>query len=54
MLPKRVKPVCMGFGSWKNRERLQRPPDGLNLPRLIWIICKRWNDDFLEKKHGLM
>jgi hypothetical protein len=29
----------------------KRPPDGLNLPRLIWPICKRWNDEFLEKKH---
>jgi hypothetical protein len=27
----------------------KRPPDGLNLPRLIWTICKRWNDEFLEK-----
>jgi hypothetical protein len=25
----------------------KRPPDGLNLPRLMWIICKRWNDEFL-------
>jgi len=29
----------------------KRPPDGLNLPRLMWIICKRWNDEFLEKTH---
>jgi len=29
----------------------KRPPDGLNLPRLMWIICKRWNDEFLERKH---
>ena len=28
----------------------QRPPDGLNLPRLAWTICKRWTDEFLEKK----
>jgi parallel beta-helix repeat protein len=28
----------------------KRPPDGLNLPRLMWTICKRWNDEFLEKK----
>jgi len=27
----------------------KRPPDGLNLPRLICIIYKRWNDEFLEK-----
>jgi hypothetical protein len=27
----------------------QRPPDGLNLVRLVWIICKRWNDEFLSK-----
>jgi hypothetical protein len=26
----------------------KRPPDGLNLPRLVWIICKCWNDEFLE------
>lgn len=26
----------------------KRPPEGLNLPRLMWIICKRWNDGFLE------
>lgn len=30
----------------------KRPPDGLNLPRLVWIICKRWNDEFLEKTHS--
>ena len=28
----------------------KRPPDGLNLPRLMWMICKRWNDKFLESK----
>jgi hypothetical protein len=27
----------------------KRPPDGLNLPRLMWTICKRWNDEFSEK-----
>jgi hypothetical protein len=32
----------------------KRPPDGLNLPRLMWNICKCWNDEFLEKKYGLM
>jgi len=26
----------------------KRPPDSLNLPRLMWTICKRWNDEFLE------
>jgi len=26
----------------------KRPPDGLNLPKLMWTICKRWNDEFLE------
>jgi transposase len=26
----------------------KRPPDGLNLPRLMWTICKRWNDEFLN------
>jgi len=25
----------------------KRPPDGLNLVRLMWVICKRWNDEFL-------
>jgi len=30
----------------------KRPPDGLNLVRLMWIICKRWNDEFLEKTHS--
>jgi hypothetical protein len=27
----------------------KRPPDGLNLPRLMWTICKRWNDEFLKR-----
>jgi hypothetical protein len=27
----------------------KRPPNGLNLPRLMWTICKRWNDEFLER-----
>jgi hypothetical protein len=27
----------------------KRPPDGLNLPRLIWTICKQWNGEFLHK-----
>lgn len=27
----------------------KRPPDGLNLVRLMWIICKSWNDEFLER-----
>jgi hypothetical protein len=31
----------------------KRPPDGLNLPRLMWTICKRWNDEFSEKKPGV-
>ena len=30
----------------------KRPPDGLNLPRLMWTICKLWNDEFLEEKHN--
>jgi len=29
----------------------KRPPDGLNLPRLMWTICKHWNDEFLEERH---
>jgi hypothetical protein len=27
----------------------KRPPDGLNMPRLMWTISKRWNNEFLEK-----
>jgi hypothetical protein len=27
----------------------KRPPDGLNLPRLMSTICKRWNGGFLER-----
>jgi len=27
----------------------KRPPDGLNLPRLMWAVCKRWNNEFLER-----
>jgi hypothetical protein len=30
----------------------KRPPDGLNLPRLMWTICKRWNDEFSKKTHS--
>jgi hypothetical protein len=30
----------------------KRPPDGLNMPRLMWTICKSWNDEFLEKTHS--
>ena len=26
----------------------KRPPDGINLPRLTWIICRKWNDEFKE------
>ena len=26
----------------------KRPPDGLNLVRLMWIICQKWNREFLE------
>jgi len=29
----------------------KKTPEGLTLPRLAWTICKRWNDEFLEKKH---
>lgn len=28
----------------------KRPPDGLNLVRLTWLICKKWNDEFLERE----
>ncbi len=24
----------------------RRPPDGLNLVRLTWIICEKWNEEF--------
>lgn len=27
----------------------KRAPDGLNLPRLVWSICKAWNDEFLPR-----
>jgi hypothetical protein len=26
----------------------KRPPDGLNLVRLMWILCDRWNREFFE------
>jgi len=26
----------------------RRPPDGVNLPRLCWIVCKKWNREFGE------
>lgn len=26
----------------------KRPPDGLNLPRICWMICQKWNDEFKE------
>jgi hypothetical protein len=28
------------------------PPDGVNLPRFCWIICKAWNDEFLPQPRG--
>jgi len=30
----------------------KRPPDGLNLVRLMWIICKSWNDEFCCRRLG--
>ena len=27
----------------------RRPPDGLNLVRLTWIICQKWNEEFFEE-----
>jgi hypothetical protein len=27
----------------------KRPPDGLNLVRLTWILCDRWNWKFFER-----
>lgn len=29
----------------------KRPPDGLNLVRLTWIICNKWNREFLEEQN---
>jgi hypothetical protein len=26
----------------------KRPPDGLNLVRLMWVLCKKWNSEFIE------
>jgi hypothetical protein len=26
----------------------KRPPDGVNLPRLCWVICKKWNEGLKE------
>jgi len=26
----------------------KRPPDGLNLVKLMWMICQKWNREFLE------
>jgi hypothetical protein len=26
----------------------RRPPDGLNLPRLTWVICHKWNEEFSQ------
>lgn len=28
----------------------KRPPDGLNLARLCWNICRAWNDEFLPER----
>jgi len=27
----------------------KRPPDGLNLVRLTWVLCDRWNQEFFDK-----
>jgi hypothetical protein len=26
-----------------------RPPVGLNLPRLIWVVCQKWNDAMFKR-----
>jgi hypothetical protein len=26
----------------------KRPPDGLNIPRICWMICQKWNEEFEE------
>jgi hypothetical protein len=26
----------------------RRPPDGLNLVRLTWNLCRRWNEEFSD------
>jgi hypothetical protein len=28
----------------------RRPPDGLNLVRLTWIICEKWNREFFGER----
>lgn len=28
----------------------KRPPDGLNLVRLTWILCEKWNREFFNRK----
>jgi hypothetical protein len=28
----------------------KRPPDGLSLVRLVWIICEKWNREFFEEE----
>lgn len=30
----------------------KRPPDGLNLVRLTWILCDRWNREFFNRDTG--
>jgi hypothetical protein len=30
----------------------KRPPDGLNLVRLTWVICDKWNREFLYHANG--
>lgn len=27
----------------------KRPPDGLNLVRLTWVICQKWNQEFFSE-----
>ncbi len=31
----------------------KRAPDGLNLVRLTWIICEKWNREFFSRGDGL-
>jgi hypothetical protein len=26
----------------------RRPPDGLNLVRLTWAVCSKWNEEFVD------
>jgi hypothetical protein len=49
--PERVKPRDIVDKYVAVRQPItKRPPDGLNLVRLTWVICQKWNEEFLEEK----